>query len=77
VGQRLRRQLTGHTLDVRPGDYRKVQGPTAILACPLCGTHQTLVNHKITGAGDVSPSVRCVNPACPWHEYCVLDGWGY
>lgn len=43
-----------------------------LIACPS-GHVKTLVEHVVSAAGDVNPSVRC--PLCKWHQWVRLAGW--
>ena len=53
------------------------EGPvkTANLCCPECGHAMTIMNHKISTLGVVSPSVVCSYRPCTWHVWLELKDW--
>lgn len=49
---------------------------TARVSCPDCGVSATLEDtHTIDISGNVSPSVRCPETGCRFHETLKLVGW--
>lgn len=51
------------------------EDPKAVLmTCPF-GHPVSLAKHEIGEAGVVSPSVRCKEPGCKFHEDVRLVGW--
>jgi hypothetical protein len=39
------------------------------------GHQLSLINHKISSDGTVSPSVICPEKGCDYHEFITLEGW--
>lgn len=56
---------------------RRLGSLSATVCCPLCGMTGTLEDHTINNAGEVQPSLACMNEigGCSFHEYVCLDGW--
>lgn len=53
-----------------PGEYRRVildGNTTGRVACPVCGGIGSLDDHEIDEQGNVTPSLVCPHPPCPFH----------
>jgi hypothetical protein len=69
----------GHVEKMPKGHHRRAvyhSKMTAVISCHICGTRLSLINHKITADGVITPSVVCVTPGClqagPQHEEIKL-----
>ncbi len=49
--------------------------PSALLACPTCGSQGSLHDHDISSEGHVTPSVVCSQEGCTFHDYAKLTDW--
>ena len=57
-------------LNMKPGEWRVFRGRIAVV-CPKCGEWYRL-NHAVSDAGVVNPSLDCPTPGCDFHEMGVL-----